>query len=68
MTDQTILEYGKERGIRNQTLKRWLDLPESDQGALLDLANGLKIGENHLRDLLDWAEEISLRDGSSLCG
>ena len=68
MTDQTILEYGKERGIRNQTLKRWLDLPESDQGALLDLANGLKIGENHLRDLLDWAEEISLRDGLSLCG
>jgi len=23
----------------------------------------LKIGENHLRDLVDWLEEISLRDG-----
>lgn len=67
MTDKAILEYGKERGIRNQTLKRWLNLPESDQSALLDLAHGLRIGENHLRDFLDWAEEISLRDGLSLC-
>jgi hypothetical protein len=27
------------------------------------LAFALKIGENHLRDLVDWLEEISLRDG-----
>ena len=27
------------------------------------LALPLKIGENHLRDLMDWLEEISLRDG-----
>jgi hypothetical protein len=28
----------------------------------LRLADGLKIGENHLRDLMDWLEEIALRD------
>ncbi len=27
------------------------------------LAVALKVGENHLRDLMDWIEEISLRDG-----
>jgi len=26
----------------------------------------LKIGENHLRDLMDWLEEISLRDGCAV--
>lgn len=26
----------------------------------------LKIGENHLRDLMDWSEEIALRDGVSI--
>ncbi|MGH7773457.1 MAG: hypothetical protein ACREQA_14630 [Candidatus Binatia bacterium] len=25
------------------------------------------MGENHLRDFLDWLEEISVRDGMSLC-
>jgi len=30
---------------------------------LYRLALRLKIGENHLRDLMDWLEEISLRDG-----
>jgi hypothetical protein len=26
----------------------------------------LKIGENHLRDLMDWLEEIALRDGRAI--
>lgn len=33
----------------------------------MDLARGLKMGENHCRDFLDWLEEIALRDGMSLC-
>ncbi|NIO07105.1 MAG: hypothetical protein GTO40_03585 [Deltaproteobacteria bacterium] len=68
MTDQTIVEYGKEKGIRKQILERWSGLPEADRFALLELARGLNIGENHLRELLDWAEEISLRDGVGLYG
>ena len=31
--------------------------------ALAKLALVLKISENHLRDLMDWSEEIALRDG-----
>ena len=30
------------------------------------MALSLKIGENHLRDLMDWVEEISLRDGLAI--
>ena len=33
----------------------------------MNLAQGLKIGENHFRDFLDWLEEIALRDGVSFC-
>lgn len=28
----------------------------------MELVEGLRIGENHLRDIIDWTEEISLRD------
>jgi hypothetical protein len=31
------------------------------------LASALKLGENHVRDLLDWLEEIGLRDGLPVC-
>jgi hypothetical protein len=34
--------------------------------ALAKLALDLKISENHLRDLMDWSEEIALRDGVSI--
>ncbi len=30
------------------------------------LAFALKISENHLRDLMDWLEEVALRDGVSI--
>lgn len=65
MTDERILQYGKEKGFHAQTLERWLNLAEPDREALLGLARGLKLSENHLRDFLDWLEEISLRDGLS---
>jgi len=44
-------------------LTRWLAWEQPDRDALYRLAFALKIGENHLRDLMDWLEEISLRDG-----
>ena len=64
--DQAIVEYGKVKGIRKQTLERWLGLSEPDREALLELARELAIGENHLREILDWTEEMSLRDGVNL--
>ena len=44
-------------------MARWLAWDQPDRDALYRLAFALKIGENHLRDLMDWLEEISLRDG-----
>jgi hypothetical protein len=35
---------------------------------LLRLALGLKLSENHLRDLMDWLEEIALRDQTQIDG
>ena len=43
-------------------MARWLAWEQPDRDALYRLAFALKIGENHLRDLMDWLEEISLRD------
>lgn len=65
MTDQPVLAYGRAKGFHKQTLERWLGLSEVDREALLELARGLKLGENHLRDFLDWLQEIALRDGVS---
>lgn len=65
MTDQLVRAYGSAKGFHQQTLDRWLGLSEVDREALLDLAQGLKLGENHFRDFLDWLEEIALRDGLS---
>jgi len=64
--DGEIETYGKSKGIRPRTLQRWLRLSEPDRKALLDLACQLGIGENHLRDILEWTEEMNLRDGVSL--
>ncbi len=67
MLDREILAYGREKGFHQQTLERWLKLAAPDQEALLGLVQDLRIGENHLRDFLDWLGEIALRDGVSLC-
>ena len=47
-------------------MARWLAWEPPDRDALYRLAFALKIGENHLRDVMDWLEEISLRDGSQI--
>jgi len=65
MENQPIRAYGSAKGFHKQTLERWLGLSEVDRAALLDLAQGLKLGENHFRDFLDWLEEIASRDGLS---
>ena len=37
-------------------------------GALWEVVQELQLGENHLRDFLDWCEEIVLRDGGTVAG
>ena len=66
MSEQEIREYSTAKGFHPQTLERWLSWQADDAGALAGLAFALKISENHLRDLMDWLEEISLRDRQSI--
>jgi hypothetical protein len=62
MSDQRICSYAREKGFHQKTLTRWLKWDPADKDALFELAIALKAGENHLRDLMDWLDEIALRD------
>ena len=66
MSEREIRDYSAAKGFHPQTLERWLSWQPDDAGALARLAIALKIGENHLRDLMDWLEEIALRDRQSI--
>ncbi len=61
-----IRAFGAQRRYSQATVERWLRLAPADGTALFDLARGLRLGENQLRDLWQWAEEIAVRDGSAL--
>lgn len=47
-------------------MERWLGWDERDREGLFRVACALKVSENHVRDLMDWLEEIALRDQSSI--
>ena len=66
MGERTIRDYAESRNFHPQTVERWLGWGEADRESLKELAVGLKLSENHLRDVMDWLEEISLRDGAKI--
>ena len=66
MTAETIQEYALSKGLHPRIKERWLSWNPNDGAALLDVALTLKAGENHLRDLMDWLEEIAVRDGTAI--
>ena len=66
MFEREIRDYSRAKGFHPQTLERWLGWRADDGGSLAGLAISLKISENHLRDLMDWLEEIALRDGQKI--
>lgn len=63
---ESLRAFAAERGYAQATVERWLGLNDADRDALLALARDLRLGENQLRDLWHWAEEIAARDGGSL--
>src|SRR5262245_59683423 len=65
---ERILAYAQHKHLSAQTLARWQAWTAEDQAQLLMLAEELQLGENHLRDFIDWLEEIVLRDGGTLYG
>jgi hypothetical protein len=66
MVQQQIEAYCRLKGFHPHTQSRWLAFSGDDRDALLALAQELRPGENHFKDLLDWLEEIALRDGSTI--
>jgi hypothetical protein len=66
MSDTAICDYAKARAFHAQTLERWLSWQPADRTALADLAIALKMGENHVRDIMDWLDEIALRDHAKI--
>ena len=59
---QQIAAYAQRKHLSGTTLARWQAWPAADQAALLSLLQDLQCGENHLKDVLDWFEEIAARD------
>ena len=64
--NEQIVTYAQEKRLSPQTLARWKAWSEEDQVALLTVVQELQLGENHLRDFLDWLEEIRARDGGTV--
>src|SRR5436190_4457839 len=64
--EQDIQSYCRSKGFHPQTEARWLALKDADGAALFALMQQVKAGENYLKDLLDWLEEISLRDNTDI--
>jgi len=63
---EQLLTYAQLKRLNLQTLARWQAWAEADQAALWEIVYELQIGENHLRDFLDWCEESSLRDEQTI--
>jgi hypothetical protein len=66
MAEIQMHEYAKSKGFHSRVLERWLGWEQPARDALFRLATSLKLGENHLRDLMDWLEEISQRDRATI--
>jgi hypothetical protein len=70
MTDSHVCDriraYAGARAYSVATTERWLRLAPRDGDALLQLALELRLGENQLRDLWEWAEDIAGRDRLTL--
>ena len=66
MAESAMRDYANSKGFHRQTLDRWLGWQPADQNALEEIAVGLKVSENHLREMMDWLEDIALRDDSNI--
>ncbi len=58
--------YAQTKHFSAPTLERWLALPAADRDALLEIANRLRLGENHFRDVLDLADDIAARQQTTI--
>jgi hypothetical protein len=66
MPEADILAYARGKHFGPATVARWLGLGEAEREALLALAERLRLGENHFRDILDQLEDIAVRRASDV--
>jgi hypothetical protein len=66
MLEQEIQKFAKKKGLHPHTVERWCNWAAEDGAALLSLSLAVTPGENHLRELMDWLEEIEIRDALSI--
>ena len=64
--ETSVASYAQHKRLSQATLGRWQAWAEADQQALLTFAQELQLGENQLRDFLDWLEDIRARDGGTI--
>jgi len=64
--DAAFRAFAAERRYGAATLERWARLAPPDAAALGELVHELRLGENQLRDLWEWLDEIAARDGETL--
>jgi len=63
---EEITAYAQQKYLSVDTLARWQAWAQEDQAAFLRLAENLQLGENQMRDFLDWLEEVVVRDGGAI--
>ena len=66
MSESAVRDYAAGRHFSPATVERWLAYDEAGRDALLALAERLRVGENQFRDVLDMAEDVAARAGSSI--
>jgi len=62
-TVDAVRAYGAVRQIDAGLIDRWLGWESPDAAALLDVAAAIRLGSNHLGDVMTWLEEIAAREG-----
>ena len=60
--EDAVKRYVLEEEVSRSNIRKLSALTSDDRIALLTLISSLKLGENHLREMLTFAEEISKRD------
>jgi hypothetical protein len=61
VADETLRAYAAQKRFSTATLERCVRCSPADQAVLLALAQRLRLGENHVRDVLDALETIAAR-------
>jgi hypothetical protein len=66
MSEDSVRAYAAGKHFGAATVERWLAHDGAGRDALLALAERLRLGENQFRDVLDTAEDVAARAGSSV--